>query len=100
MLSHLFDNRTLPEEAGLIQISINPVFININPGQVNKMNAGKFTLYKGTNGQFYFNLKAVNNHIIMQSEGYTTKWGALKGIASVKRHAPTAELADLTAGVG
>ena len=61
------------------------------------MSEGKFTLFKASNGQFYFNLRAANNQIILQSEGYATKRGALKGIASVKKCTPTAELVDATA---
>ena len=60
------------------------------------MSEGKFTLFKGSNGQFYFNLRAVNNQIILHSEEYATKRNAMKGIASVKRYAPVAELVDLT----
>jgi len=48
---------------------------------------GKFTLFKGKNDQFYFNLKAGNGEIIGTSEGYTTKAAAENGIASVRRNA-------------
>lgn len=55
----------------------------------------KFELFKGTNGLFYFRLKAENGEKIAQSEGYTTKQGALNGIAAVKRCA-SAGVVDLT----
>lgn len=46
---------------------------------------GYFKLFKSDkNNQYYFNLKAGNNEIILQSEGYTTKAGAENGIDSVK----------------
>ncbi len=46
--------------------------------------AAKFEIKKAKNGQFYFNLRAGNNEIILTSEMYTTKASAKNGIASVK----------------
>ena len=46
-------------------------------------------------GQWYFHLKAENNEIIAQSEGYTTKDNCLNGINSVKRNAPNADLEEI-----
>jgi len=46
---------------------------------------GKFTLFKSDkDDQFYFNLKADNHEIILQSQGYTSKQNCEKGIASVR----------------
>jgi len=45
---------------------------------------GKFTITKGHDGQYYFNLKAGNGEIILQSQGYTTKSSCIDGIQSVK----------------
>lgn len=56
----------------------------------------KFELFRGTNGNYYFRLKAVNGEKIAQSEGYTTKQGALNGIAAVRQCAPLAPTVDLT----
>ena len=53
--------------------------------------AGKFELKKSTNGQFYFNLKAGNGEVILTGETYTSKPGALSGIASVRVNAPVDE---------
>jgi uncharacterized protein YegP (UPF0339 family) len=53
--------------------------------------AGKFELKKSSNGQFRFNLKAANGQVILTSELYTEKRGALSGIESVKRNAPIDE---------
>ena len=50
--------------------------------------AGKFELRTSSNGQFRFNLKAGNGQVILTSELYTEKRGALNGIESVKRNAP------------
>jgi uncharacterized protein len=56
----------------------------------------KFEIFKGTNGKYYFRLKASNGEIIAQSEGYSSKQGAQDGIASVKKNAPIATTVDLT----
>lgn len=55
-----------------------------------------FELFTGTDGQFYFRLKAENGEIIASSQGYTTKQSAENGIAAIKRTAPSAQVADLT----
>ena len=47
------------------------------------MNHEKFEIFKGKSRQWYFRLKAANGKIICQSEGYTTKQGAVKGCKSV-----------------
>jgi uncharacterized protein YegP (UPF0339 family) len=53
--------------------------------------AGKFELKTASNGQFRFNLKSGNGQVILTSELYTEKRGALNGIESVKRNAPINE---------
>ena len=53
--------------------------------------SGKFELKTASNGQFRFNLKASNGQVILTSELYTEKRGALNGIESVKRNAPIDE---------
>lgn len=57
---------------------------------------GTFTLFKGKDDQYYFNLKADNGEIIAQSEGYTSKQSAENGIASVRSNAPAASVDDQT----
>ncbi len=48
---------------------------------------GKFTLFTGKNGEFYWNLKAGNGEVIGRSEGYTTKAAATNGIESTRKNA-------------
>lgn len=48
--------------------------------------AGKFVLKKTSNSQYRFNLKAANGEIILTSETYIQKQGALNGIGSVKNN--------------
>tara|TARA_R110002096_G_scaffold16898_9_gene57921 strand:+ start:39318 stop:40079 length:762 start_codon:yes stop_codon:yes gene_type:complete len=42
-----------------------------------------FELFEGRDGQYYFNLTATNKEIVLSSEGYTSRTGALTGILSV-----------------
>lgn len=57
---------------------------------------GKFEIFMGDDGKFYFHLKAENGLIIAASQGYTTKQSAENGIEAIKRVAGLAEIADLT----
>jgi uncharacterized protein len=66
--------------------------------------AAKFVLKRVSNGKFRFSLIATNGQIIATSEAYESKASALKGVESLKRNAPTAQLEDMsekgmTAGV-
>src|SRR5262249_27688160 len=45
-----------------------------------------FEKFVGSDGQNYFRLRAANGEIVLQSEGYTTKAGAEKGIASIEQN--------------
>lgn len=47
--------------------------------------AGYYTIFKSDkNDEWYFNLKAANHEIILQSEGYKAKSSAENGISSVQ----------------
>lgn len=48
--------------------------------------AGKFEIYKDKKGEFRFRLKAGNGEIILASEGYKDRAGALNGVDSVKKN--------------
>ena len=49
--------------------------------------AGYYTLFKSEkSGEWYFNLKAGNHEIILQSEAYVSRSGAENGIASVQQN--------------
>lgn len=52
----------------------------------------KFEIYTDKKGEFRFRLKATNGQIIAVSEGYTTLTNCEKGVASVKKNAPDAEI--------
>lgn len=57
---------------------------------------GKFEIFVGVDGQFYFHLKAENGLIIAASQGYTTKQSAQNGIEAIMRVASQSEVLDLT----
>ncbi len=42
-----------------------------------------FDLFEGKDGQYYFNLTAANYEIVLSSEGYENRTGALAGVLSV-----------------
>ena len=44
---------------------------------------GRFDLFAGADGQVYFNLESGNGEILLSSEGYTDRAGALNGLLSV-----------------
>ena len=50
--------------------------------------AAKFELKKSSNGQFIFNLLAGNGQVVLSSETYESRSGALGGIESVRNNAP------------
>jgi uncharacterized protein YegP (UPF0339 family) len=49
---------------------------------------GKFELFTGTDGDIYFRFVASNGQKLLQSEAYTTKASAEKGVDSVVANAP------------
>jgi uncharacterized protein YegP (UPF0339 family) len=48
--------------------------------------AGKFEVFKDKKGEFRFRLKAANGEIILASEGYKDRAGALNGVDSTKKN--------------
>ncbi len=57
---------------------------------------GKFEIYKDSQDEFRWRLRAANGEVIANGEGYTSKEGCLNGIESVKKNAPGAEIDDQT----
>ena len=56
---------------------------------------GKYVV-KTSKDKVYFTLRAKNAEPILASQGYASKKGALKGIASVAKNAPVAVVEDQT----
>jgi len=53
--------------------------------------SGKFEISKTSNDKFMFNLKADNGVVVLTSQMYETKTGALQGIESVRVNAQLGE---------
>ena len=49
--------------------------------------AGKFELFKDKKGEFRFRLRAGNGEIVLASESYKDRAGALNGVESVRKNA-------------
>jgi uncharacterized protein YegP (UPF0339 family) len=54
--------------------------------------AAKFEVFVDRKKQYRFRLKATNGEIIAVGEAYETKAACLKGIKSVQKNAPVAEI--------
>jgi len=54
----------------------------------------KFNILSSGNGQFYFTLVARNGKCIATSETYLTRQACYKGITSVQRNAPVADIIE------
>ena len=63
------------------------------PKQKRKSQMGKFVIRETATG-VKFDLKAGNGEVIVTSEVYTIKAACLKGINSVKKNAPEAEIVE------
>ena len=61
---------------------------------------GLFEVMCDADGKFRFHLKATNGQIIAVSRSYGTRESAIKGIASIKKNAPIAKVADFTSAEG
>ena len=58
-----------------------------------------FEVFTGSAGDFYFHLSAANHEIILASEGYVTRTGALAGVLAVLDNAGYAERYELARAV-
>ena len=47
----------------------------------------RFEVFKGIDGHYYFDLRAGNGEIVLQSQGYTSKSAANDGVTSVRNNA-------------
>ena len=51
-----------------------------------------FEVYKDKADEYRFRLKASNGEVVLSSEGYSAKAGAMNGIESVKKHSKMDEM--------
>lgn len=67
----------------------------INCGRPNNMfKRPKFTIFRGEDEKFYFNLAAPNGEIILSSQGYSSKQAAKNGIKSVRKNSVVAKIVE------
>ena len=58
---------------------------------------GKYVITKSPKGKYHFNLVASNGEIILSSQMYMARKGAVKGILSIGKNAKVAPVEDQTA---
>lgn len=58
---------------------------------------GKYVITKSPKGKYHFNLVAKNGEIILSSQMYMARKGAVKGINSIAKNAGIAPIEDRTA---
>ena len=56
--------------------------------------AGKFEVYQDKKGEYRFRLLATNGQVIANGQGYKSKASCLKGIESIRKNAPEAEVVE------
>ncbi|HEU5060791.1 MAG TPA: DUF1508 domain-containing protein [Kofleriaceae bacterium] len=59
---------------------------------------GRFDLFAGDDGQTYFNLESGNGEVLLSSEGYTDRAGALNGLLAVLDNGGIASRYSIDAG--
>ncbi len=57
--------------------------------------AGKFEVYMDKSNKYRFRLKAGNGQVIAAGQAYSSKDACMKGIESLRKNAPTAEVVDV-----
>lgn len=70
------------------------VYKGIESVRVNSKRKGAFVKTQDKTGEYRFTLRAANNKVVGQSQGYNSRWGRLIGIASVKLNAPRAVIVE------
>ncbi len=66
--------------------TVDRLVTELNRFEAAEFGGAGFELFVAENDEYYFNLKAANGEIVLSSEGYVAKSGALNGIASVREN--------------
>jgi uncharacterized protein YegP (UPF0339 family) len=74
--------------------TFNSFIVNIIKSKKECYMAAKFEIFLDRKKQYRFHLKASNGEIIAASEAYETKAACLKGIKSIQKNAPVAQISD------
>ena len=57
--------------------------------------AGKFVVFTGKDGQFYYRLHAANTQVVMTGQGYKTKAACKNGVNSVRKNAQNPKMFEV-----
>src|SRR5262245_9284731 len=57
-------------------------------GKADSATAGKFEVFKGSDGKYYFHLLAANGQNVLNSQAYTSSSAAKTGVSSVAANVP------------
>lgn len=60
------------------------VLASVNRLEAAATGGAKFEVFKGLDSKYYFHLRAGNGEIVLQSQSYTSKQNAKKGVSSVR----------------
>ena len=60
------------------------VLASVNRLEAAATGGAKFVVFKGLDSKHYFHLRAGNGEIVLQSQSYTSKQNAIKGVTSVR----------------
>ncbi len=71
--------------------------INRMPSVFDAPSGAKFAVFKGIDSRYYFNLRAANGEIVMQSQSYSARSSAVGGVASVQTNGTLASRYELRA---
>lgn len=67
------------------------------PSVFDAPSGAKFSVFKGIDSKYYFNLRAANGEIVMQSQSYSARASAVGGVGSVQTNGKLASRYELRA---
>jgi len=71
--------------------------INRMPSVFDAPSGAKFAVFRGIDAKYYFNLRAANGEIVMQSQSYSARASAVGGVGSVQTNGKIASRYELRA---
>lgn len=72
------------------------VRLSIDSERIEQQRTGEFEVFRDSDGNYRFHLKATNGQVIAESQPYRSRSSALQGVESVRRNAFGARLDDQT----
>jgi uncharacterized protein YegP (UPF0339 family) len=66
--------------------TVDRLVTELNRYEAAENGGARFDMFRGENDEYYFNLEAANGEIVLSSEGYTSKSGAMNGMESVREN--------------